>query len=271
MNDNELAKAPGTLHLPTVVGAVAVTYNLPALTQPLKLSGPVLADIFLGAIEKWSDPRIQQLNAGVQLPDRDILVVHRSDGSGTSYVFTDYLSAVSPAWKQRVGVGKSVDWPTGLGAKGNEGVAGQLKQTEGAIGYVEEAYAGENRLATASLRNREGSFVQPTLEATAASAAGAAAALPDTTDFRISLVDAAGAATYPITAWTYLLVPRHMAECAKATALAELAEWAYSDEGDRMASELGYAPLPGRAQELVMERWHTLTCGPENQPALAGG
>jgi phosphate transport system substrate-binding protein len=269
MNDEELAKAPGTLHLPTVVGSVAITYNLPSVTTPLQLTGPLLGDIFLGTVKKWNDPRIQQLNPGATLPDRDILVVHRSDGSGTSFVFTEYLTAVSPAWKQAVGTGKSVDWPTGLGAKGNEGVAGQVKQTEGAIAYVEEVYATQNKLATASLRNRAGVFVQPTLAATTAAAAGVSASLPDSTDFRVSLIDPAGAGAYPISSWTYLLVPTHFDDCVRAKSLGELARWAYSAEGDAMASELGYAPLPERAEELALARWSTVTCGPDRQPALA--
>jgi phosphate transport system substrate-binding protein len=268
MTAEELAKAPGTLHLPTVVGSVAVTYNLPSVTAPIRLTGPVLADIFLGEIRKWNDPRIQELNPGVTLPARDILVVHRSDGSGTSYVFTEYLTTVSPAWKQKVGTGKSVNWPTGLGAKGNEGVAGQVRQTEGAIGYVEEVYASQNQLATAALRDRAGAFVQPTEGATAAAAAGVGAALPDTTDFRVSLVDAEGAGAYPISSWTYLLVPSHFEDCVKARSLADLVRWAYSPEGDAMASQLGYAPLPQRVEELALAKWGTITCGSGNEPVL---
>jgi phosphate transport system substrate-binding protein len=269
MNAEELAKAPGTLHLPTVVGSVAVTYNLPSVTAPLRLDGQIVGDIFLGTLTKWNDARIRQLNPGVALPDRDILVVHRSDGSGTSYVFTEYLSAVSTAWKEKVGTGKSVDWPTGLGAKGNEGVAGQVKQLEGAIAYVEEVYASQNGLATAALRNRAGDFVEPTLEATAAAAAGVGASLPDSTDFRVSLIDAVGAGAYPISSWTYLLVPTHFETCEKARGLAELSRWAYSAKGDAIASELGYAPLPERVAELAMSRWSTVTCGSDSQPVLA--
>jgi phosphate transport system substrate-binding protein len=268
MNEEELAKAPGTLHLPTVVGSVAVTYNLPSVTDALRLTGPVLGDIFLGTVRKWNDPRIQQLNPGVSLPAGDILVVHRSDGSGTSYVFTEYLSAVNPTWKQKVGTGKSVDWPTGLGAKGNEGVAGQVKQTTGSIAYVEEVYASQNGLATASLQNRASEFVQPTLAATAAAAAGVGAGLPDSTDFRVSLIDAEGAGAYPISSWTYLLVPTHFADCVKARSLGELVQWAYSTEGDSMASQLGYSPLPQRVEQLALAKWGSITCGADNQPAL---
>ena len=271
MNEEEMAKAPTTLHLPTVVGAVAVSYNLPSLSQPLRLSGPAVADIFAGEITRWNDPRIAALNPGVQLPDRDILVVHRTDGSGTTYVFTEYLAAVSPTWRQRVGAGKSVDWPTGLGGKGNEGVAGQLKQTEGAIGYVEQVYAQQNDLPSAAIQNQAGQFVQPTLEATAAAADAAAAGLPQDTDFRVSLINAPGAQTYPIAAWTYLLVPSNMPDCAKARALAELVAWAYSDEGDAMASELGYTPLPESVEALVLAKWQGMTCGPEGQPVVGAG
>src|ERR671932_302445 len=158
MSDDEMAKAKGgpVVHIPTVLGAVVLTYNLPELSAPLKLSGDLIADIFLGKITKWNDPRIAALNAGAKLPASDILVVHRSDGSGTTFVFTDYLSAVSPAWKSGPGKGKEVQWPTGLGAKGNEGVAGQVKQTPGAIGYVELAYARQNKLAYAAVRNAAG-------------------------------------------------------------------------------------------------------------------
>ncbi|HEX7240756.1 MAG TPA: phosphate ABC transporter substrate-binding protein PstS, partial [Longimicrobiaceae bacterium] len=177
MNEEELAKAPGMLHIPTVLGAVAVTYNLPEVRQPVRLDGEVLGAVFLGEVKKWNDPRIARLNPGVALPDRDVLVVYRTDGSGTTYVFTDYLSAVSPAWKQRVGTGKSVQWPTGLGAKGNEGVAGQVKQTPGAVGYVELAYARQTGLPAAAVQNRAGQFVEPSVEATTAAAEGLAARL----------------------------------------------------------------------------------------------
>lgn len=267
MTEEELQQAPGTLNLPTVLGAVAVTYNLPSLAQPLRLSGDVLADIFRGDITRWNHPRIAQLNPGVALPDRDILVVHRSDGSGTTYVFTDYLASVAPAWVDAVGVGKSVRWPTGLGAKGNEGVAGQVKQTEGSIAYVEQAYAKQNQLSTAAIRNRTGAFVMPTVEATTAAAAGIAGKLTDDSDFRMSIVDAEGAEAYPISSWTYLLVPSHFEDCSKGQALAELVEWALRNGGD-YATELDYAPLPDAVRERVIERWGSVTCGPDRKPVL---
>lgn len=267
MNEEELAKAPGTVHIPTVVGAVAVTYNLPQVSQPIKLTGPVLADIFLGTITKWNDPRIQQLNPGLQFPNEDILVVHRSDGSGTTHVFTEYLAAVSPEWKQRVGTGKQVNWPTGLGAKGNEGVTGQVRQTEGAMGYVEQVYAEQNKLATAAIQNQAGQFVQPTLEATTAAADGVAKGMGADSELTISLVNAAGATAYPISQWTYLLLRPRMQDCPKARAVASLVQWMLT-EGDAQANQLGYAPLPENVQELALQKLRTLTCGPNNEPVL---
>lgn len=269
MNEEELAAAPGTLHFPTVIGAVAVTYNLPSLEQPLRLDGEVLSRIFMGEIDRWNAPEIARQNPGVSLPDREIIVVHRSDGSGTTYVFTEYLSAVSTVWSDRIGTGKSVDWPTGLGAKGNEGVAGQIRQTEGAVGYVEQAYAQQTQLPEAAIRNASGEFVQPSLEATSAAAAGAAAALGSDTDFRVSIVNAAGQGAYPISTWTYLLVPEHFEDCGKARTLARLADWMYGSDADATARELGYAPLPDNVKQLVRERWTTVTCGPENEPVGA--
>ncbi len=268
MNPEELAKAPNTVHIPTVVGAVAVTYNLPSLSQPVRLNGPVLADIFMGGIARWNDGKIQQLNPGVQLPDRDILVVHRSDGSGTTFVFSEYLAAVSPQWSQRVGVGKQVDWPTGLGAKGNEGIAGQVKQTEGAIGYVEEVYAQQNGLATAAMQNQAGQFVEPTIEATAAAAEGAARSLDPQGELTVSLVNSAGAGVYPISTWTYLLLRPRMEDCSKARPLARLVQWMLT-EGDAQARDLGYAPLPESVQEMALQKLGTITCGPGNEPIVA--
>ncbi|MFL5542489.1 MAG: phosphate ABC transporter substrate-binding protein PstS, partial [Longimicrobiaceae bacterium] len=197
MSAEEEAKVPGILQLPTVLGAVAVTYNLPGVQQPLRLSGPVLASIFLGKVTKWNDAAIAADNPGVQLPNTNVAVVHRSDGSGTTFVFTDYLAKVSPEWKAGPGSGKSVSWPGGLGAKGNEGVAGAVKQTAGAIGYVELAYAMQNQLSMAALKNQSGAYVSPTVDATAAAAAGVAERVAGG-DFRVSLNNAAGAATYPI-------------------------------------------------------------------------
>src|SRR4051812_23418609 len=217
MSDAELAKAKGgpVLHIPTVLGAVVVTYNVPELERPLRLDGTTLADIYLGKITRWNDARIAALNGGAKLPARDILVVHRSDGSGTSYVFTDYLASVSSSWAAKSGKGKEVQWPVGLGGKGNEGVAGQVKQLPGSIGYVELAYAKENKLAFADIRNAKGQFVTPSIAAVTAAAAGAAAALPATTDYRVSIVNASGANAYPISSFTWLLVYRNQTDAAK--------------------------------------------------------
>lgn len=268
MTEEEMAAAPDILHLPTVLGAVAVSYNLPGVEQPVRLTGDVLAQIFTGEITKWNAPAIQQLNPGVSLPSEDILVVYRSDGSGTTYVFTDYLSEVSPEFRQEVGTGKAVKWPVGLGAKGNEGVAGQVKQTPGAIGYVELAYAKETGLPVAAIRNQAGEFVEPSVEATTAAAAGVAESLSPDTDFRVSIVNPEGAGAYPIASWTYLLVREQMADCGKARALANLVTWALA-QGGEMAKELHYAPLPENVQALVLARLGTLTCGPNAEPVLA--
>jgi phosphate transport system substrate-binding protein len=245
MTDAELAKAKGgqVMHIPTVLGAVAVTYNLPDVQAPLRLTGEVLADIFRGTITKWNDGRIAALNPGVALPARDILVVHRSDGSGTTYIFTDYLAAVSPAWAQRPGKGKEIEWPVGLGGKGNEGVAGQVKQTPGTIGYVELAYAKQNRLSVAALRNAAGNFVTPSVESATAAAAGTAERLGKDTDYRVSIVNAPGAQAYPISSFTWLLVYRTQADSAKGRKLAEFLRWALAD-GGASAAALDYAPLP---------------------------
>jgi phosphate transport system substrate-binding protein len=245
MTDADLAKAKGgpVQHIPTVLGAVVVTYNLPGVAQPLKLTSEVIADVYFGRITRWNDPRIAALNPGVTLPADDILVVHRSDGSGTTYIFTDYLSAVSPAWKAGPGRGKEIRWPVGLGGKGNEGVAGQVKQTPGTIGYVELAYATQNRLPTAAIRNAAGQFVAPTIAAVTAAAAGVAERLPPDTDYRISVVNAPGAQAYPIASFTWLLVYQNQADSVKGRKLVDFIKWALHDGGEQAAA-LDYAPLP---------------------------
>jgi phosphate transport system substrate-binding protein len=245
MSDAEMAKAKGgpVLHIPTVLGAVVVTYNLPGVPTGLKLTGDVVADAFLGKIRKWNDPRIASLNPGAKLPNTDILVVHRSDGSGTTYIFSDYLSAVSPAWKTAPGKGKELAWPTGLGAKGNEGVAGQIKQTPGAIGYVELAYAKQNNLPTAAIRNAAGQFVVPSIDAVTAAAAGAAEKLPPNTDYRLSIVNAPGATAYPISSFTWLLLYKNEPDTAKGRKLVDFVKWALHT-GEQSAASLDYAPLP---------------------------
>ena len=253
MSDENLAKAPGKiLHLPTVAGAVVVTYNVPG-NPVLKLDGPTIADIFLGKITKWNDKRIAALNPGVHLPSTDLVVVHRSDGSGTSYIFTDFLSSVSPAWEKAVGKNTSVKWPTGLGAKGNEGVAGQIKQLPGAIGYVELAYAHQNKLPSAEVKNSSSKFVTPSIASV--TEALAAAKVPE--DFRFSMVNPPGEKAYPISGATWLLVYEQQKDPAKGKQLVEFLNWALT-QGETMAAALDYAPLPENLQQRVLERIKTI-------------
>ena len=263
MSDDELKRAKGgaVLHIPTVLGADAVIYNLPGVATGLKLSPDVLADIFLGKITKWNDPRIAALNPGVKLPATDILVVHRSDGSGTTYVFTDYLTAVSNAWKAGPGKGKEVRWPVGLGAKGNEGVAGQIKQTPGSIGYAELAYAKQNALSMAAIRNAAGEFVLPSVDAVTAAASGAAERLPANTDYRISIVNAAGKGAYPISSFTWILAYQQQKDSVKARKLADFLEWALTD-GEAQAATLDYAPLPESMAARLKEKVATIRVAP---------
>jgi len=241
MNDEQLKAAPDILHIPTVLGAVVVTYNLPDLKQPLKLDGPTLAAIFLGDIKKWNDPKIAALNAGASLPGTDIAVAHRSDGSGTTGIFVDYLSKVSPDWKTKVGAGTSVQWPVGFGGKGNEGVAGFVKQTPGCIGYNELIYAKQNDLKYASIKNAAGEFVEPSLDSVTAAAAGVAKVIPD--DLRISITNADGAGAYPISGFTYFLVYKNQENEQKGKALVDFITWCLAD-GEGMAKDLVYSPLP---------------------------
>lgn len=253
MTDEQIAAVKGNVwHIPTVLGAVAVTYNLPGLAKPLRFDGQVLADVFLGRITTWNDPRIAALNPGVALPPQDIIVVHRSDGSGTSFIFTDYLSKVSAEWKEKVGSATSVQWPVGLGGKGNEGVTQQVKQSEGAIGYVELIYAISNQLPYAHLRNAAGEFVEPTLKSVSAAAAGARLG-PDT-DFRVSITDAAGADAYPISSFTWLLIQPQGADAARGRQIREFLRWMLEPDAQRMAADLHYAPLPMPVIELVQRR-----------------
>jgi phosphate transport system substrate-binding protein len=259
MSDAELAKAKGgpIMHIPTVLGAVVVTYNLPELKRPLRLDGTTLADVFLGKITKWNDARIAALNPGVKLPATDILVVHRSDGSGTTYIFTDYLAAVSPAWAAKPGKGKEVQWPVGLGAKGNEGVAGQVKQTPGAIGYTELAYATQNKLATASIANAAGEYVAPVIASVTAAAAGAAAKLPANTDYRVSIVNAPGKGVYPISSFTWIIVYEKQTNAVKGKKLVDFLRWALT-EGQGSAPSLDYAPLPDTMRSALVTRLGTI-------------
>ena len=249
MSDENLAKAPGKLlHIPTVAGADVVAYNLPG-SPALKLDGDAIAGIFLGQIKKWNDPKITALNPGVTLPDQDIVVVHRSDGSGTTYIFTDYLSKISPEWKTKAGANTSVNWPTGIGGKGNEGVAGQIKQTPGALGYVELIYAVQNKMPYADVKNSAGNFIKPSLESV--TAALASADIPD--DFRFSMTNSPGKDAYPIAGATWLLVYQQQKDATKGKKLVEFLKWAAKD-GEKMATDLQYAPLPENVQERVLKR-----------------
>ena len=254
MTDQQIAAVQGkVLHVPTVLGAVVATYNLPALGRTaLRFDGPTLADIFLGRITRWNDRRIAQLNPGVKLPAEDILVVHRSDGSGTTYIFTDFLAKVSPEWKEQVGQATSVEWPVGLGGKGNEGVTQQVKQSEGAIGYVEYIYAQSNNLPAADVRNSAGAFIAPTLKAVSAAAEGASFA-PDT-DFRVSITNAAGAEAYPIASFTWLLIHTGDRRTPKDDAIRAFLAWMLEPGPQRMAADLHYGPLPVKLIELIRER-----------------
>jgi phosphate transport system substrate-binding protein len=259
MTDEEMAKAKGgaIVHIPTVLGAVVITYNVAGLSAPLALTSKAIADIFSGKITKWNDTRITSLNPALKLPAADILVVHRSDGSGTTYIFTDYLSKAVPTWNSTVGKGKEVKWPVGLGAKGNEGVAGQVKQTPGAIGYVELAYAKQNNLPTAAIQNKSGKAILPSVPAVTAAAAGAAASLPANTDYRISIVDSPGADSYPISSFTWILVYQHQKDPVKGKKLVDFLNWALT-QGEAEAQALDYAPLPAEMAKQVKARLSTI-------------
>jgi len=249
MSDDNLSKAPGKLlHIPTVAGADVVAYNLPG-NPALKLDADMIAGIFLGEIKKWNDPKIVALNPGVTLPDQEIVVVHRSDGSGTTYIWTDYLSKISPEWKTKVGTNTSVNWPTGIGGKGNEGVAGQVKQTPGALGYVELIYAIQNKMPYADVKNAAGKFVKASLESI--TAAMATAQIPD--DFRFSITNAPGENAYPICGATWLLVYEQQKDPTKGKKLVEFLKWSQKD-GEKMAKDLDYAPLPEALQARVLKR-----------------
>ena len=246
MKDDDLKSAPGeVLHIPTVLGAVVITYNLQDVSQPLRFSPDVIADIFLGKIKKWNDAKITADNPGVTLPANDITVVHRSDSSGTSAVFTDYLSKVSPEWKEKVGSGVSPSWPAGIGGKGNEGVTGQVKNTPNTIGYVELAYAVQNKLPVAQVKNASGNFVTPSIDAVTAAASASAANTPD--DLRVSITNAAGADAYPISSYTYILVYKNQKDAGKGKALVDFLWWGIHD-GENFAKDLQYAALP---QDIV--------------------
>ena len=261
MTDDQLQAVGGhVIHIPTVMGAVVLTWNLPALgDKQLHFDGPTIADIYLGKITKWNDKRLAALNPGAALPAEDIIVVHRSDGSGTSYIFTDYLSKVSGEWKDKVGKATSVNWPVGLGGKGNEGVTQQVKQTEGALGYVELIYAVANKLPYGQVKNAAGALVNPSLESVTQAAASAKFA--KNTDFRVSITNAPGQAAYPISSFTWLLVQPDMKDPAKAKAMKDFLAWMITPEAQAMASDLTYAPLPAEVAALIKERLQTLKGG----------
>jgi phosphate transport system substrate-binding protein len=259
MSDNDLKAAPGEiLHIPTVLGAVVITYNLTGVSQPLQFSPETIADIFLGKIKRWDDAKIKDDNAGVQLPAEDIRVVYRADASGTSAVFTEYLSAVSPEWKASVGADKSPKWPVGQGGKGNEGVMGQIKQQPNTIGYTELTYALTSKLPVAKIKNSAGKFVEPSLDAITAAAAESVSKMP--TDLRASIVNATGETIYPISSYTYILAYKDQKDAAKGKALVEFLWWALHD-GEKFATDLKYAPLPPEIVKRAEEKINSITSG----------
>jgi phosphate transport system substrate-binding protein len=250
MTDEQLKSAPGPiLHFPTVLGAVVPAYNLPNNPQ-LKFSGALLADIFLGKVTKWNDPAVAKANPGVALPSLDVTVVHRSDGSGTNFIFCDFLSKLSPEFKQKVGASTSVNWPVGVGGKGNEGVSGLVKQTPGAIGYIELIYALQNNIPFGDVQNPAGQFVRASLDSVTAAAAGAAANMPP--DFRVSITNAPGKDAYPISSFTWILLYQNPSDKARAKIMVDFMKWALSD-GQKDAPPLKYAPLPKEVVDLEMQ------------------
>jgi phosphate transport system substrate-binding protein len=263
---SEAERAPGAVHIPETIGSVVAAYNIPSMpNKGLKLTGPVLADIFLGKITKWNDPKIQSLNPGVSLSGDDIIVVHRSDGSGTTYVWTDYLSNVSTAWKEQIGRGKSVQWPTGIGGPGNEGVANAINGSPNTIGYVELAYALTSQMPYAYLQNQAGKFVEPTLKSTRAAVAATAPTLPkgDASWEHVSVVNAPGADSYPVASFSYLLLFKELStnpsiDQAKAKGLVDFMSWAITD-GQQSADDLAYVPLPAEVVKLNQETLKSLT------------
>jgi phosphate transport system substrate-binding protein len=263
---SEVQRAPGAVHIPETIGSVVVAYNIPSMpNKGLKLTGPVLADVFLGKITKWNDPKIQSLNPGVSLPGEDIIVVHRSDGSGTTYVWTDYLSNISTAWNEQIGRGKSVQWPTGIGGPGNEGVANAIRGSPNTIGYVELAYALTTQMPYAYLGNQAGKFIEPTLESTRAAVAATAPTLPkgDASWEHISVVNAPGAESYPVASFSYLILFKELStnpsiDQAKAKALVDFMSWAITD-GQQSADDLAYVPLPAEVVKLNQETLKSLT------------
>jgi phosphate transport system substrate-binding protein len=259
MKDSAIAAINGNvLHIPTVLGGDVPTYNLASVKATLRFTPDLLADIFLGKVTKWSDARIAAANPGVTLPNEDIVVVHRADGSGTSFIWTDYLSKVSPEWEQKVGRGTSVNWPVGLGGKGNEGVTATVQQTPGAIGYVELGYAMANKLPAGLVRNKAGKFITPSLETITAAAAGAMKTMDPGTDFRVSITNPDGENAYPIASFTWFLLHKQYSDVAKAGALVKFVWWAET-EGQPRAAPLGYAPLPQQLRPWIEARLKSIT------------
>jgi phosphate transport system substrate-binding protein len=249
MSDEQIAGAKiKTQHIPTVLGAVVPVYNLPGLNKDLNFSGDVIADIYLGKIKMWNDGRIAKDNPGVNLPNQAILPVYRSEGSGTTYIFTDYLSKVSPDWASKVGKNTSVKWPAGIGQKGNEGVAGMVRQSPYAFGYVELIYAEQNKMSFGAVKNASGKFLRASTDGVTAAAAAAAKTMP--ADYRVSITNAPGATSYPISSFTWLLIPTHLSDAAKMSALKDFITWML-DHGESEASALSYAPLPKQVQDMV--------------------
>jgi phosphate transport system substrate-binding protein len=266
LNEEEEQKAKGTVHIPETIGSVVVAYNLPQIGDvELKLTGPIIADIFMGKITKWDDPKIKEINPELQLPSEDIITVHRSDGSGTTFVFTDYLANVSSEWETNIGKGKSVQWPVGIGAPGNEGVSGSIKNTPNAIGYIELAYALTTDTKYANIQNKEGNFIKPSLDSTSAAVASFAAALPngDASWKDISVVNAPGKDSYPIVSFSYLLLYKDLGtnpsiDETKSKDMVDFISWAIKD-GQTFAPDLGYVPLPDEVVKLNQETLNSLT------------
>jgi phosphate transport system substrate-binding protein len=256
LSDQQLSAAPGKLlHFPTVLGGVVPIYNVPGVTQSLQFSGPVLAEIYLGKITKWNDPQIAKVNPGVTLPATDIAVVHRSEGSGTTFIWTDFLSKTSPDFKSKVGASPQPNWPAGVGQKGNDGVSGQVTQTPGAIGYVELIYALQNKIAFGSVENASGKFLKASLETVTAAAAGAAKAMP--ADFRVSITNAPGADAYPVSSFTWLLLYQDSPDKAQGKTMTEFVKWALTD-GQQYCKDLGYAPLPKNVVDMELKQLATI-------------
>jgi phosphate transport system substrate-binding protein len=249
MTDQQISQAKvKVMAMPTVLGAVVPVYNIPGVNKELNFSGDVIADIYLGKITKWNDGRIAKDNPGANLPDKAILPVYRSDGSGTSFIFTDFLSKVSPAWNSGPGKGAAINWPVGIGQKGNEGIAGMVRQSPYSFGYVELIYAVQNKMSYGLVKNSSGKFVKASTEGVTAAAAGAAKSMP--ADYRVSITNAPGADAYPISSFTWLLIPTHSTDPAKAKALADFIGWML-DHGEAEAALLTYAPLPKQVQDMV--------------------